>query len=186
MLEFNNDICVNISIAVLLILLLVILMKPNTENFSSSTKCSRKLKHLRKYNKTLSHNLEDLKTKLYEANNNLAAFKEQSQKVSNDLVTCNNKLDREINVTGCEGGNAFFNCPNGSTIRDATIRYGRWDNNVCPHPTVNQWTSVNYKTYPLNQAVGNQQYNFGVTNSNIGEDPDPNIYKHWKATYKCT
>ena len=49
-------------------------------------------------------------------------------------------------LAGCEAEEANLKCSNGK-IKTAKIKYGRWDNNTCPHPTITPTTQSNFKEY---------------------------------------
>ena len=74
----------------------------------------------------------------------------------------------------------FTECPNG--ITSGTIKYGRWDNTICPHGTVNQSTPPIFKEYPL--AAGTKEI-AGYINDYVKDDPYYGVSKHYEASYVC-
>jgi hypothetical protein len=67
------------------------------------------------------------------------------------------------------------------------MRFGRWNNNICAHSTVNANTAPVSKTYTISDALGKKDYTIDnkLTHPNIKEDPYPGVYKHWKVDYTC-
>ena len=77
-------------------------------------------------------------------------------------------------------------CPPDKFVASGTLKYGRWDNTVCPGPGVNKSTPVifeifNFPTGCL-QGVGN--CNLGNLTQNFG-DPIPSVAKHVSFTIYC-
>jgi hypothetical protein len=84
--------------------------------------------------------------------------------------------------TGCEADPVTFaECPNG--ISSGTIKYGRWDNNVCPHGTINADTAIKSETYPL--TSGTKSIVGYTYNEMLSSDPFPGVYKQIELEYKC-
>lgn len=83
--------------------------------------------------------------------------------------------------SGCEGvGASLSECPNG--IASGTIKYGRWNNTICPHGTVGPNTAAVYKEYPL--AAGLKEIP-GAINTFVNDDPMFGTTKHYEASYIC-
>jgi hypothetical protein len=93
-------------------------------------------------------------------------------------------LDRGIpkyTKSGCEGvGASLSECPNG--IASGTIKYGRWDNTICPHGTVNANTAAVFKEYPLTAGIKEIP---GAINTFVKDDPLYGVAKHYYAEYIC-
>jgi hypothetical protein len=90
--------------------------------------------------------------------------------------------------SGCENDTPkVLTCPAGTVIKDGTVKYGRWDNNVCPHATVSSTTASKFKTYPLPpKYIGGQTADIsGTMNLSVGNDPYPNVYKQVEIDYTC-
>lgn len=88
-------------------------------------------------------------------------------------------------LTGCEGNGTTFSCPTGKTLTAATVKYGRWNNNECPHSTVQPGTGISYTTKELDVA-GKSTYSVpGDLNTFVGKDPFPSVYKHYQVDYTC-
>lgn len=98
--------------------------------------------------------------------------------------------DSSVQVSGCENTlPSELKCPNGSTVSAATIKYGRWNNDDCPHPTVNSGTTAFSKTYPVADIyLGKDNINWnGAKAYNIAgmQDPYPNVYKQYEINATC-
>lgn len=88
-------------------------------------------------------------------------------------------------ISGCEADTALLRCDSG-LIKGGNLRYGRWDNSVCPHPTVNASTLPKEKTYPVpNICLGKKECSLAGYNAFLNEDVYPNVYKQWEAKYQC-
>lgn len=71
-------------------------------------------------------------------------------------------------------------------IKSASMNYGRWKNDLCPHETVNANTAPFVKLYDLPNAIGKASYQLNnAKNIEVNEDPYPGVYKHWQITYRC-
>jgi hypothetical protein len=83
--------------------------------------------------------------------------------------------------SGCEGaGSVFSECPNG--INSGTIKYGRWNNSICPHSTVNQNTAAKFKEYPLSSGIKDVP---DAINTYVNDDPYSGTFKHYEVSYVC-
>ena len=91
-----------------------------------------------------------------------------------------------ISIKGCEADEAKLTCSSGK-IKTANIKYGRWDNTICPHSTVNPNTRSVFKEYNLSDAIGQSSYSIKDKNlhKNINEDILPGVFKHWSLDYTC-
>src|SRR5690606_18342412 len=79
-------------------------------------------------------------------------------------------------VVGCESP-PVLKCPTGTNISQGTVKYGRWDNTICP--PVNSDTPAQFEEYPLYaDALGKQTYQYPSIHSVHG-DPYPNVPKHY-------
>jgi hypothetical protein len=89
-------------------------------------------------------------------------------------------------IYGCESNPVRLTCPK-SYINTASIRYGRWNNAICPHPTVSAYTQSKFKDYSLSRAIGQSSYTMDNMTSDvdINEDIYPRVFKHWKVTFSC-
>ena len=76
--------------------------------------------------------------------------------------------------------NALSECPNG--IASGTIKYGRWDNTICPHGTVGPNTAPVFKEYPLTAGITSIP---GAINTFVKDDPLYGTAKHYEASYIC-
>jgi hypothetical protein len=91
-------------------------------------------------------------------------------------------------LTGCEADPVTLTCSQGA-ISSATIKYGRWNNTVCPHVTINASTTPAWKTYTLRSALGKNAHRVVDTKNldpDVNEDPYPGVYKHWEIQYTCS
>jgi hypothetical protein len=89
----------------------------------------------------------------------------------------------QYTIVGCEADSASLACPDGTSIQSGYIRYGRWDNTVCPHPTVkNNGRDI---AFPLpTNFIGQKSVTISDWNSLKG-DPRRGVYKHFKVDYTC-
>lgn len=91
-------------------------------------------------------------------------------------------------LTGCEADPVTLTCSQGA-IKSATIKYGRWNNTVCPHVTINASTTPTWKTYTLRSALGKTSHRVVDAKNfdpDVNEDPYPGVYKHWEIQYTCS
>lgn len=95
------------------------------------------------------------------------------------------KSNETFVVSGCESEKKDLKCPPNKKITDGNIKYGRWDNKLCPHPTVNSSTKPIFKTYPLLKYPAIVQSGI-VSNSNLKDDPYGGVYKHYSVDYTCS
>ena len=88
----------------------------------------------------------------------------------------------------CENVSAGPSCPTGQYISSGTLKYGRWDNSVCPGAGVNSSTRSMYEVFNL--PPGCLQ---GVNSCNLGNsinlvqtfgDPFPGVAKHVSLKFK--
>lgn len=86
-----------------------------------------------------------------------------------------------ITVSGCEGENKPLVCASGKVVTSGEIKYGRWDNSICPHPTVNSSTASVFKTYPVTPGMASMS---GI--DTVKDDPYPGVFKHYTVNYTCT
>jgi len=90
-----------------------------------------------------------------------------------------------MKASGCEANAPALPCPVGYVIGSGTLKYGRWDNEICPHPTVNSKTPAEYDTFAIPRRCK------GMNSCKIGPmDPQSgkayvNVYKHYELTYTC-
>lgn len=100
---------------------------------------------------------------------------------------------KPVTVSGCENDKVpDLKCDDGWIFSKAPeLKYGRWNNKICPHPTVNPKTpnkETQFKPYPLSSAfVGKQVATFnGKTAYNLAnDDPVPGILKHYEVNGTC-
>jgi len=87
-------------------------------------------------------------------------------------------------ASGCEGEPIPFSCPSG-TIKSGKVWYGRWNNWICTHPTVNGGTGWRINQYSLdNVCTGKSSCDMQAPNRFYG-DPYGGVYKHVDVVYKC-
>jgi hypothetical protein len=88
---------------------------------------------------------------------------------------------------GCDGANIVLSCPTGTVVSGGSLAYGRWNNTICPHPTVNAKTPIKSKIYMMPAAyLGKQTATMsGMMNTIVKEDPYPGVYKHISGSYQC-
>ena len=93
----------------------------------------------------------------------------------------------DVFMTGCEGNSNKASCPNGQTFTDKSqLIYGRWDNSVCPHSTVNDSTAPNTKIFPLPATcLGQNSCTIEQPNVMVGNDPYPGVYKQVAIAGVC-
>ena len=92
-------------------------------------------------------------------------------------------------IGGCEGQTVTITAPNNQTITGGTMRYGRWDNTICPHATVSGSTKSKSVTVPIpTNCIGKTTCTLGANPSNTGGDPFPGVFKHFVIcpTYSTT
>ena len=91
-----------------------------------------------------------------------------------------------ITVKGCDYTVPPISCgPNQQILNNGKIKYGRWDNSVCP--PVNTKNPSNYTIYSLpNRCVGQNSCVLGTTNGLVDlPDPYNGTVKHFEITYNC-
>ena len=88
-------------------------------------------------------------------------------------------------VSGCESEKNDLKCPPNKKITGGNIKYGRWDNKLCPHPTVNSSTKPIFKTYPLLNYPEIVKSGI-ISNNNLKDDPYGGVYKHYSVDYTCS
>ena len=92
----------------------------------------------------------------------------------------------EITVKGCEYTVPPISCgPNQQILNSGMIKYGRWDNSVCP--PVNPDNPFNYTVYSLpNRCIGQSSCVLGKRNGLTDlKDPYAGTIKHFEITYSC-
>ena len=103
--------------------------------------------------------------------------------------TCK-RPDSSIALTGCENAApSVMNCPPGSTVSAATMKYGRWNNKICPHATVKSNTAAKSQTYPIaNTYLGKPSLDFkgaGALSLAGNKDPYPGMFKQYEINATC-
>lgn len=90
-------------------------------------------------------------------------------------------------VSGCANDGKTLSCPAGKTIVPGKMKFGRWDNTVCPHETVTATTPSVSKYYDFPDAAGKTSWQMPVPTRLIagGDDPTPGIYKQYSISYRC-
>lgn len=81
-----------------------------------------------------------------------------------------------------------ISCPKGSVVSDVNVKYGRWNNKICPHATVKTNTKSSNMTFHVPSSyLGKQTINWNGINADklAGKDPSPGIYKHFEITPTC-
>jgi hypothetical protein len=133
----------------------------------------------------------------------LANFNAQAHAYIRSQIS-SNQLEFVKTISGCEGTDAaVLQSPSGQVITAARLKYGRWNNAICPHSTVSTGTATGgafgisagvalgtpsaSKEYNLNSAIGKSTYTIDAgqfnTNSDVNDDPYSGVYKHWEITY---
>jgi hypothetical protein len=88
-------------------------------------------------------------------------------------------------ANGCEANPPLLSCPSGKTIKSGELSYGRWDNNVCPHETINSGTGYVRNKHQINsRCINQQQCQINSLNDEFG-DPMPGVYKQWESNIVC-
>ncbi len=91
-----------------------------------------------------------------------------------------------LKVFGCEAAPAVLSCPSGQVIGSGGIKYGRWDMNTCPHPTVTPTTAPFSKDYNLpSQFLGKQTATLTGFNNILNAWNTPAVYKQYEINYTC-
>lgn len=91
-------------------------------------------------------------------------------------------LQKSLPLT-CEGVESTLSCPNG--IKSGNIKYGRWDNNSCVHPTVSSTTPSKIQNYELPQSILGKNTYTGTIHTLLNSDPYPGVYKQYTVDYTC-
>ena len=83
----------------------------------------------------------------------------------------------------CESVPAIPTCPSNKFLSSGTLKYGRWDNSVCPGPGVNATTPASFEIFNIPAAClqGTSSCNLGNLTQNFG-DPLPTVYKQVRAS----
>ena len=91
----------------------------------------------------------------------------------------------QLTIDGCEYGTAkTMSCPTGK-VSAGSIKYGRWNNTVCPHSTVNASTPSKYSINSLpDTCIGQGSCTFPNFNNVVG-DSYPNVAKQFTVGYNC-
>lgn len=113
-------------------------------------------------------------------------IRKQVDKIMMAPVKINNVIEQAV-VAGCEYEPVQMRCSNNKGISNARIKYGRWNNKVCPHGSVNENTEPRQKLYMLKSAEGKNSFEFSNINSHpdVNEDIYPGVVKHWEVEYNC-
>ena len=82
----------------------------------------------------------------------------------------------------CDSVNVNPSCPTGQFIASGSLKFGRWDNNICPGPGVNSSTPVSFDIFnlPFSCLQGVSSCNLRSSSNliqNFG-DPSPGVSKH--------
>ena len=87
--------------------------------------------------------------------------------------------------SGCEGKPPKIYCNGGRVLKNGSVRYGRWDNSVCPHSTVysNTLPRWSVSSIPV-RCIGLRSCQLNALNSEFG-DPYGGTYKQFTANYTC-
>ena len=82
----------------------------------------------------------------------------------------------------CESVSVNPYCPTGQFITSGSLKFGRWDNTICPGPGVNVSTPISFGvfTLPFFCLQGVNSCNLGNSKSlvSIFGDPYPGVFKH--------
>jgi hypothetical protein len=93
-------------------------------------------------------------------------------------------------LAGCafeSGQDIPVTCPTGQRFSEAKLRYGRWDNTICSHPTVTAGTPAVEKTYALPQVQGLSSWTMpaAIASRVTMDDPFYGVLKHYELNYTC-
>jgi hypothetical protein len=92
---------------------------------------------------------------------------------------------KEAKVEGCEADTLKLTCPSGK-MESGSIDYGRWDNAMCLHESVNALTAPVKKSYALPAVcLGKSECDISNPNVLLGDDPYVGVYKHISAKAVC-
>lgn len=85
-------------------------------------------------------------------------------------------------IKGCENDPSKLICPLGKTVSGGTIKYGRWDNTICPGIGVSSTTVPKFANFNISAGTKSisGMYNY------VGSDPYPNVFKHYELKYTCS
>lgn len=97
-----------------------------------------------------------------------------------DPVPVQDTKSETFTITGCEGESKPLVCSAGK-VPSGIIKYGRWDNSICPHPTVNGSTPSVFKTYPVTSDMSSMS---GI--DTVKDDPYYGVAKHYTVDYTCS
>jgi hypothetical protein len=94
---------------------------------------------------------------------------------------------KSYKVTGCEGAQLLFSCPNSGKLIDAQLKYGRWDNSTCVDSSIKSDTESKFKNYNiLDKCVGGKCDIAGKSfNKVLNDDPYFGVTKHWELNASC-
>jgi hypothetical protein len=86
--------------------------------------------------------------------------------------------------TTCAPNSAQLQCPIGSHISSGNIRYGRWDNSICPAESVTPNTPpVDSSQFSIpNEAIGKRTFEI---NQMPAFDVYPNVSKQYEVSFDC-
>ena len=98
-------------------------------------------------------------------------------KCTEDKPTASNN-----NFYACDTGLVYPVCPTGQFISSGSVKYGRWDNSICPGPGVNNTTPASYGTFnlPFTCLKGVNACPLGIGKDLVTAfgDPAPGVTKH--------
>ena len=95
-------------------------------------------------------------------------------------------------VYGCEKKPITpLSCPSGYVATSASMKYGRWDNNVCPDKkTVKSTTPPKFGVFQIDkQYLNKQKIDWGkATAVDLAKQKDPyhGVYKQFEITATCS
>lgn len=93
-------------------------------------------------------------------------------------------------VSGCENDKIpNLKCDSGYALTGAVMKYGRWNNKICSHKSVNPKTAAISKDFviPATYYKGKQDVTWGVSAPTLaGTNPYSGVYKHYEITGTCT
>ena len=99
-------------------------------------------------------------------------------------ITCSKKRPYNLNFKfhACENVKVNIDCPSGKYISSGTLKYGRWDNSICPSPSVNSTTPANFEIFNIHPVClqGTSGCDLGNSSFLIEKfgDPFPGVAKH--------
>ena len=109
-----------------------------------------------------------------------------SKPITSSKPSTLSNTNEQFTISGCEDEAKLLKCPTNKKITAGNIKYGRWDNNICPHGTVNSSTPPVFKTYPLLNHPDIIKSGAMSGYASIKDDPYYGVLKHYTVDYTCS